>query len=329
MTCKQLSSTHQVPTPPPSEAASPCTPNPSLADGGVTVAVSTAFFPGAQIDSMPADLILASSDVVFFYVHSHKLLSSSNNKFNNLLRVDGGGCFKGGGNDVSGIPLVSVAENSAVLNILLHTLYYMPFSQYTPTLDILLAAVAGLKKYGMQVQEYVTQGTHLFQHLLLHAPLNPLEVYILAGSHDLQGLAVASSAHLLSFQLCNITDEMAQRMGPVYLKRLFFLHLGRIEALKRLLTAPPTAHEPTLTCNFMEQKEMVRAWALAAAYLAWDAKPDLPVSTVRQTMQPLADKLTCASCRQAMSDRIKQLITQWSAVKVAQILAFLKSTGSS
>jgi len=228
--------------------------------------------------------------------------------------VDGSG-FKGVVDTDSGMPLVTVPESSAVLNVILHTLYFLPFNHYAPTLDTLAAAVTGLKTYGMQVKEYVARGTHLFQLLVLHAPLNPMQLYIVAAAHDLQELAVACSAHLLSLPLCNITDDMAQRMGPSYLKRLFFLHLGRIDALKRLLTAPPPAHEPTLSCNFMEQKEMVRAWALAAAYLAWDAKPDMPVSTIRQTMQPLADKLSCNLCRQAMSNRIKNVITQWVSVK--------------
>ncbi|EPQ55607.1 hypothetical protein GLOTRDRAFT_121153 [Gloeophyllum trabeum ATCC 11539] len=316
---RSLPSVSQIPTPPPSEGS----PEPSSSSqdtaqpDAVTVAVSTAFFPGSQIDPLPSDLILASSDLVFFYVHSHRLLSSSSNKFNGLLGMTdhGGGAGTHAFDNVSGIPLVSVPESSTVLNVLLHVLYHLPFSHYSPTTDTLVATISALRTYGAQAKEYVAPGTHMFQMLLLHAPLNPLEIYTLAAAHDLYELAVAASAHLLSLQPFKITDEMAERMGAVYLKRLFFLYLGRIDALKRILTAPPVAHEPTLSCNFMQQKEMVRAWALAAAYLAWDAKPDLPISTIRQTMQPLADKLACDLCRQAMLDRIKDMIIQWSAVK--------------
>ena len=72
--------------------------------------------------------------------------------------------------------------------------------------------------------------------------------------------------------LVTSTDEMVTQMGPTYLKRLFFLHLGRNEALKRLLFTPLTLHGPTLQCDFAEQEKLVRAWVLAAAYLAWDAR---------------------------------------------------------
>ena len=65
-------------------------------------------------------------------------------------------------------------------------------------------------------------------------------------------------------------------MGPVYLKRLFFLHFGRIDALKRVLLPPPHPHPPTQHCDFTEQKHLTRAWALASAYFAWDARPGQP-----------------------------------------------------
>lgn len=66
---------------------------------------------------------------------------------------------------------------------------------------------------------------------------------------------------------------MAERIGAVYLKRLFFLHFGRAEALKRILLPPPHPHAPTPSCDFSDQKKLTRAWALASAYLAWDTRP--------------------------------------------------------
>ena len=68
--------------------------------------------------------------------------------------------------------------------------------------------------------------------------------YALAASHDLYSLAVPISSHLLSYPLHMLTDELAEKIGPVYLKRLFFLHLGRLDALRRLLLPPPHPHFP-------------------------------------------------------------------------------------
>jgi len=150
---------------------------------------------------------------------------------------------------------------------------------------------------------------------LSHAPLRPLELYALAASHDLYDLAVSTSPHLLSFSLASLSDEKVEQMGAVYLKRLFFLHFGRADALKRILLPPPHPHPPTAWCDFAEQKKLTRAWALASAYLAWDARPDLSTSSMESALRPLEEHLSCDLCRTALKDRIKNLVVQWSVVK--------------
>ncbi|KAG6337356.1 hypothetical protein ID866_1729 [Astraeus odoratus] len=254
----------QVPTPPESFASSPVDSPP---DENTLVSVSTTFFPGAQLHSLPPDLVLLSSDSVFFYVHSHILLSMSNNGFNSLLppspNVDSSPLG----------PVLILPEPSVVLNIVLHTIYDMSCSHYSPSFESLSAALAVMSTYGISVQKHVSRSTPLHALLLSHAPLYPLELYALAASYDLYDLAVPTSSHLLSFSLASLTDEMVDRIGPRYLKRLFFLHFGRADALKRLLLPPPHPHPPTATCDFVEQKKLTRAWALASAYLAWDARP--------------------------------------------------------
>jgi hypothetical protein len=148
-----------------------------------------------------------------------------------------------------------------------------------------------------------------------YAPLYPLDLYALAATYDLYDLAVPTSSHLLSLSLASLTDEMAQRIGPVYVKRLFFLHFGRAEALKRLLLPPPHPHAPTPFCDFTDQKKLTRAWALASAYLAWDARPDLSTSIMESALSPLGEHLACDLCQDALKDRIKNLIVSWSVVK--------------
>ncbi|KAF8867520.1 hypothetical protein CPB85DRAFT_1371070 [Mucidula mucida] len=92
---------------------------------------------------------------------------------------------------------------------------------------------------------------------------------MLAAHHGLEDLDVLASAHLLSFRLDRLTDEMAERMGPRYLKRLVFMHLGRMIKLKEILDVPPPAHGGGGGCTVDPR----RAWALAAASLVYDAKP--------------------------------------------------------
>lgn len=102
---------------------------------------------------------------------------------------------------------------------------------YAPSLDDLTTTLNTMPKYGLDVACYVAPGTELAELLLMYAALRPMDVYALANSHRLTDLAQKASSHLLSFPLANVTDEMAERTGAVALKKLFFLHLGRIDAV--------------------------------------------------------------------------------------------------
>ncbi|KAH0839997.1 hypothetical protein J3R83DRAFT_957 [Lanmaoa asiatica] len=239
----------------------------SSPDENALVSVSTTFFPGAQNHALPPDLVLLSSDSVFFYVHTHVLLAASDNSFQSLLPPSP----KAKSGPMG--PVVLVSESSTVLNIVLHTVYDMSCSHYSPSFESLATALNSMTTYGISLRTHVAPTTSLHALLLSLAPIYPLELYALAASYDLYDLAVPTSAYLLSFSLASLTDEMAERIGPKYLKRLFFLHFGRADALKRLLVPPPHPHPPTPTCDYSEQKKLTRAWALASAYLAWDARP--------------------------------------------------------
>lgn len=296
----------QVPTPPDSFTSSPVDP-PTEED--TLVSVSTTFFPGAHIHSLPPDLVLLSSDTVFFYVHTHALLGVSENNFGGLLPPPS----KATAGQLG--PVLAVPESSTILNIVLHAVYDMACAHYSPSFESLATACSALANYGVSLKRHVGPPTALYSLLLSHAPLYPLELYTLAASHDLYELAVPTSSHLLSFSLASLTDEMVDRIGAIYLKRLFFLHFGRADALKRLLLPPPHPHAPSNDCDFTEQKRLTRAWALASAYLAWDARPDLSTNAIESALAPLGDQLSCELCRKALRDRLKTLIIQWSGVK--------------
>ena len=43
---------------------------------------------------------------------------------------------------------------------------------------------------------------------------------------------------------------------------------------------------------------------------------------MESALSPLADHLTCDQCQQALQDRIKNLVVQWSIVKVRELTVF-------
>ncbi len=216
--------------------------------------VSTAFHPGAHlIPSVPPDIVLKTSDAVLFYVHRSVLTHVSNNAFGTLLSMAG---------------IIPVEDDSNILNIILHALYDIPSASYNPSFETLVCAVDRLPLYGLAPHVLITPDNHLFRLLYSHAPHHPIEAYMLAAHHHLDELAVLVSGHLLSFKLDSLTDEMAVRMGARYLKRLFLLHLNRMQRLKEILIVQPPAHGAA-GCKADPQ----RAWALAAASVVNDVRP--------------------------------------------------------
>jgi hypothetical protein len=195
-----------------------------------------------------------------------KLLESSENSFNSLLPS-----IRERSDDTFG-HIIAVPESSVVLNVILHAIYNLSCAKYDPPFDAIAAAISALKAYGIPLHARLSPGSPIFSLLMSHAPVVPLELYTLAASYDLFDLAAIASQYLHSLSLASLTDDMAIRMGAVYLKRLFFMHYGRVEALKRILLAPPLSHSPTPQCDFTDQKGLTRAWALASASLAWDAR---------------------------------------------------------
>jgi hypothetical protein len=159
-----------------------------------------------------------------------------------------------------------------VLNVILHMVYGTPSAQHSPSLETLLTAVERMPYYGLEPKKHVLPRTPLYELLLSHAPLFPLQIYTLAAQFGMEGMAVAASSHLLAYPLLSIPEEAVKRMGAIYLKRLMCLHLERFDALRRILLHPPHPHPPTKQCNFADQKKLTRAWALVSAYLAWDAR---------------------------------------------------------
>lgn len=230
--------------------------------------MSTTFHAGAHNNEYTPDVILVSSDSVFFYLHTHVLLGASENGFRLLLPVP----------EEDRPEHITVPQTSEVFNIILHAVYDISCAHFSPSFETVVTAVHSLPTYGITVKDRIAPSTQLFRLLLLYAPPFPLELYTLASSYDLYDLAVPTSSYLLSLHLASLTDDVAEQIGPIYLKRLFLLHIGRSEALKHILLPPPFPHPSTLLCDIVDQSRLTRAWTLASAYLMWNVKPGMCLS---------------------------------------------------
>ncbi|KAJ6502913.1 hypothetical protein C8R47DRAFT_1107177 [Mycena vitilis] len=296
----------QLPTPSSSDDSSSVTDTGE--DGAPVISMSTTFSLTALHRPQPPDIALLSKDSVYFYVHSDVLLDATQNGFRAMLPLH----FA----DISDSPsILHVPEPSSVLNVILHAIYNISCAHYSPTFETLASAVDSLPIYGINPKAAILPSTPLFTLLLSQAPLFPIDLYALAAHHDIFELAVPTSSHLLGFPLSRVSDEVAQRMGPVYLKRLIFLQLGRAEALKRVLGPLPDQHRPTPACDISSQKQLSRVWALATAGLAWDIRPDLSTHSLELALRPLGHHLSCELCKTALNARVAHLIVQWATVK--------------
>ncbi|CAL1707902.1 unnamed protein product [Somion occarium] len=291
----------------------------------IVVSVSTVFGPSSKLIPTPADIVLRSSDNVFFYVHTSRLNETSENAFNALLVLRTS-------------DILSLPEDAIVLNLVLHCIYNLSFSHYFPSLDNVLIAVNAMKKYGMPLNRYVARGTALFRQIVSQAPLQPIEVYMVAAENDLFDLAVEASSNLLAFPLFRIDDDMAARMGPHYLKRLFFLHMRRSQLLQRLLFQPPSEHAPTLDCGFVEQKRVARAWALASTSFTCEVCSgrllvtivrlelimfcaiDLSPAVLQSVLGSLQHDISCGQCKEAVAERVRDIVQKWTITPVCLYL---------
>ena len=207
-----------------------------------------------------------SSNHVYFYVHRHRILNVSSNAFL--------GQFLHEGPSATGLlPSVYVPEGGDVTNVLLHTMYGLSCLHFYPSLETVDRSMDAMRKYGMSIAAHTTPQHPLYHLILSHAPYRPIETYALAAHHELEDLAVAASSHLLSYDTSRLTNELATKMGPVYLKRLFLLHQSRLHALRDILLQAPASHPATPGCLDDDQRQLTRAWALATARMVWDAVP--------------------------------------------------------
>jgi hypothetical protein len=163
--------------------------------------------------------------------------------------------------------------------------------------------------------------------------LEQLELYAFAAAHNQADIAKEASAHLHALPMDALTDDLARRMGPNYLRRLLVLGLDRIDALKRIIVTGPRMHAPTAACGPARAQALERAWLDAAIWFGHDARAGAPhphgylsypqtslvdtsAEQIAAAFKPLADGLECPACTARLEERIHAILYHWSLVKV-------------
>ncbi|KAJ7579707.1 hypothetical protein C8J56DRAFT_795835 [Mycena floridula] len=263
--------------------------------------ISTTFFP--QADFSVEDFTIISNDFVIFRISADLLSQTSSNYFGQLL-------------DPGTYPasrVIQAPDTANVLEIILHAVYDLVPPESQISYQGVMDAVNRFSFYGLDPQAYIKPSKPLFDVLVSLTPLDALHMYGIAASHDLHGLAAVASSYLLSpLSLAALSDELALRIGPIYLNKLFQLHLRRMQILKELLLIQPRPHPETDSCTLISQRQVLRAWAMAGSQLAWMAAPDLSTKVLQATFEPLLVQFSCPKCRKTMGDLIRHIIVQWT-----------------
>ena len=247
------------------------------------VSMSTTFCLGAIEDPYPTDVLLLSSDNVYFCVHSITLLHHSLNKFGGYLKEV-----------IQPIPLSSHSE---VINLALYALYDLNPSAFNPTTGLMTQALLFLIDHGILPKDCITPTNPFCESVHKLGVQSPLETFMMVAYFDLEHLAIDVSRNLLNLALQDITEQVALMIGPTYLRRLFWLHLGRIDRLKRLMFQVPEAHGQNKDCYDSEQRLLQLEWRSLAVALAPEATPAMGPSQLYKAFLPITQKNSlCPDC---------------------------------
>ncbi len=233
--------------------------------------------------------------------------------------------------------VIYVPEAASVINILLFAAYDR--KPTTSVLDVartslsdLRLAIAALKKYGISVHASVSETSLMFAAFASYCPIAALQVYTIAASNapDLHALAVYASQFLLSLDLSTLDDEVVVEMSPLYLQKLFLLHIKRDKEFKRLIGFLPRPHRLLPHCADTDGMALKEAWAFAMAFLLLSSVfPSTSNSEIDNAVTSVMDKIPCSNCKESLRNHTLDLKQQWSLVKVCSSLETDRNTNRS
>lgn len=211
----------------------------------------------------PSDTTLRCSDGARFYVHYSRLSDISENDFDGLLAPP---------SPQMNPPLIDLTEDGETINLILYIVYEAYFHPSRPTCETLRSTLQAVRKYRISPSRIIPK-TPLFDGLVAQFSEDPLELYALGAENDIFELASHASEQLQGVPMNEITDEMANRIGPVYLIRLHSLRECRADVLRHLLAPLPRSHEPDSQCGSIEAERMKMMWSNTALMLIANVEP--------------------------------------------------------
>lgn len=264
------------------------------------------------------DLILVSRDNVPFCVDSAILLCASRNCFDALpgrlvVADDPHASF-------SPFAAVRVPEDEGVLSLVLHAMYGLHAAEECPRDLAYLEAAAYslLVRYAAHPGLVASPGCVLYDAIVGLAHHRPLDAYALAARFGVEPLAVALSARMLSYPLCDVTDQHARRIGPLYLCRLFNLQIARLAALRDILMPLPRKLVACSECPREHLNDFEQAWTVATAGLLCDANAGVQGTKLEDVFRPLLVRLCCTTRHRALATHIVDVVSRWAAISVSE-----------
>ncbi|KAF8598922.1 hypothetical protein BDV93DRAFT_592541 [Ceratobasidium sp. AG-I] len=167
-------------------------------------------------NTQDADTALLAASDVLFYAHRAKLLLGSSNSFGGLVT-----------SDHSFLEITMTNYRSEVLNVVLLAVYELPINSCDPSLKTLCGVIPALTKLGYDLRSIAGPQSELFQLFLKAAEGDPLSLYAVAAQHSFEELAVSASTFSLNTPIMQLSNELAQQMGAIYLQRLLRRENGK------------------------------------------------------------------------------------------------------
>lgn len=239
---------------------------------------------------------------------------------------------------VSQDEILHFPETSEILDIVLHALHNSSCTCRAPSIEALGKALQRMPRYGISPGDYARPGTLLYKRILSHAPASPLASYTLAAQYRLHELAVECSPYMLNVPIADITEDAAERMGPIYAKNALLLHTKYHRQLRDIGGKPPDPHPPLLHCEAEKQRDLLRDWIATVGSLLMEVVPGMPSPPPRPgyfdkclfrflgvdlsgasqatRFMSLTEELDCEDCKDAVRERVATFCHDWARTKV-------------
>lgn len=173
-----------------------------------------------------------------------------------------------------------------------------------------------LDKYGINLPVDVPNDD-IWSSVVSYAQhVDPIRAFAIAAHYGMEELCVKISPFTLSTPLNTISEEAALTMGPMYLRRLLLLHMGKRDSLKGLIDKPPRGHAPTTECTTEDQADVGRAWELTVTDAVLRQMPQaLTLDELRGILANGMAPRVCELCNEDISARIDEAVSAWKNVR--------------